>query len=102
MKIRFHLLCLALLASAYFAFKPQDTVKMFVVTHTQKEWQAELDTLHLLQGVVGYPMSRQSSDAWQAVLIRMQQRFVVQLARQAQKDSVPKAKTDSATVRKKH
>lgn len=80
------LMCIVI--AGVMAFQPNRTATgnnsqlrlgVYTVTHTQSEWQAELDTLRAFQNIVGYQMSRETSEQWQLVAQRMQQRLIIQL-----------------------
>lgn len=79
-------------------FKP---VVSYPVRHSQEEWQAELDTLRMIQNVIGYPLTREVSDQYQSVLIRMQQRITSQVQPQLQEEARREAAKKDSTSHKK-
>lgn len=66
------------------SFQKKAAPKVYTVTHTQEDWQHELDTLSMFQNAIGYQLSRQESDQWQQVAFRMKQRIIVQVSAQLQ------------------
>lgn len=83
------------------SWQKKDVPKTYSVTYTQESWQAELDTLRMIQNVIGYPLTREVSDQYQSVLIRMQQRITSQIVPQLQEEARKEsAKKDSTTHKK--
>jgi hypothetical protein len=74
-----------------FSFQKKTAPKVYTVSHTQKDWQHELDTLRMFQNAIGYQLSRQESDQWQLVCARMQQRIIAQVSSQLQAEAAKEA-----------
>ena len=83
------------------SFQKPPMPKGYAVTHTQEEWQHELDTLHMFQNAIGYQLSRQESDQWQLVCARMQQRIIAQVSTQMQADAAKEAAQKKDTTKHK-
>lgn len=68
------------------SWQKKEVAKTYSVSYTAESWQAELDTLRMIQNVVGYPLTREVSDQYQSVIIRMQQRITSQIVPQIQQE----------------
>lgn len=85
------MLTVAVIGMAF--FRAPNPPKTYNVSHTPNDWQRELDTLSMLQNTIGYPLNRETSDSYQAAIIRMKQRIIEQVAPQIAADTVkPKSK----------
>lgn len=82
------------------AWDKYENPKTYSVSHTQDGWQAELDTLRMFQNVVGYPLTREVSDQWQAAIIRMQQRIISQVQPQMMEEQRKEAAKKDSTSKK--
>lgn len=73
-------------------FRAPNPPKVYSIPHTIEEWSAEIDTLSMLQSAIGYSLTRQQSDNYQAAIIRMKERIIFPLQAQIKADTTKSIK----------
>lgn len=74
------------------AFKRPVPDKAYPISKSLNEWSADIDTLTVIQLHIGYPMSKQDGDYYQAAMARLINRLrtplILQIQEEQKKDSV--------------